>query len=62
MLVAVVVRRSGRGRGDRMKKNQVPRIRRRAAISQPIHTSVRIARSLLRSEGMRMPECLPRIE
>jgi hypothetical protein len=45
-----------------MKKNQVPRIRRKAAINQPIHTNVRIARSLLRSEGMGIPDCLPRIQ
>jgi hypothetical protein len=28
-------------------------------MTQPIHTMVWTARSLLRSEGMRIPDCLP---
>jgi hypothetical protein len=42
-----------------MKKNQVPKTRRKAAMIQPIHTMVRTASSLLWSEGMRIPGCLP---
>jgi hypothetical protein len=45
-----------------MKKYQVPKTRRKAAMIQPIHTMVWTARSLLRSEGMRIPDCLPRHE
>jgi hypothetical protein len=45
-----------------MKKYQVPKTRRKAAMIQPIHTMVWTARSLLRSEGMRIPDCLPRQE
>jgi hypothetical protein len=41
-----------------MKKNQVPRPRAIAATIQPIHTSARAARSLLRSEGIPIPDCL----
>jgi hypothetical protein len=41
-----------------MKKNQVPRPRAIAATIQPIQTNARAARSLLRSEGMPMPDCL----
>lgn len=41
-----------------MKKNQVPRPRAIAARIQPIQTKARAARSLLRSEGMPMPDCL----
>jgi hypothetical protein len=41
-----------------MKKNQVPRPRAIAATIQPIQTSARAARSLLRSEGMPIPDCL----
>jgi hypothetical protein len=43
-----------------MKKNQVPRARTMAAMIQPIQTRVRLASSLVRSEGMRIPDCLPR--
>jgi hypothetical protein len=45
-----------------MKKNQVPKARRKAAMIQPTHTIVRNARSLVRSEGMRITDCLPRQE
>jgi hypothetical protein len=45
-----------------MKKYQVPKTRRKAATTQPIHTMAWTARSLLRSEGMRIPDCLPRQE
>jgi hypothetical protein len=41
-----------------MKKNQVPRPRAIAATIQPIQTNARAARSLLRSEGMPIPDCL----
>ena len=41
-----------------MKKNQVPRPRAIAATTQPIQTKARAARSLLRSEGMPIPDCL----
>jgi len=41
-----------------MKKNQVPRPRATAATIQPIQTNARAARSLLRSEGMPIPDCL----
>jgi hypothetical protein len=41
-----------------MKKNQVPRPRAIAAMTQPIQTKARAARSLLRSEGMPIPDCL----
>jgi hypothetical protein len=41
-----------------MKKNQVPRPRAIAATIQPIQTKARAARSLLRSEGMPIPDCL----
>ena len=42
-----------------MKKNQVPRQRATAATIQPIQTNPRTARSLVRSEGMPIPDCLP---
>jgi hypothetical protein len=42
-----------------MKKNQVPRPRATAATIQPTQTNARTARSLLRSEGMPIPDCLP---
>jgi hypothetical protein len=41
-----------------MKKNHVPRPRAIAATTQPIQTNARAARSLLRSEGMPIPDCL----
>jgi hypothetical protein len=41
-----------------MKKNQVPRPRAIAATIQPTQTKARAARSLLRSEGMPIPDCL----
>ncbi len=41
-----------------MKKNQVPRPRAIAATIQPIQTNARAARSLLRSEGIPIPDCL----
>ena len=41
-----------------MKKNQVPRPRAAAARIQPIHTNARTARSLLRSEGIPITDCL----
>jgi hypothetical protein len=41
-----------------MKKNQVPTTRSKAAKIQPIHTNVRTARWVPRSEGVRMPDYL----
>ena len=41
-----------------MKKNHVPRPRAIAATIQPIQTNARAARSLLRSDGMPIPDCL----
>jgi hypothetical protein len=41
-----------------MKKNHVPSPRAIAATIQPIQTKARAARSLLRSEGIPIPDCL----
>lgn len=45
-----------------MKKNQVPKTRMTVATIQPIHTNVRTARSMLRSEGLRIPNYLPGLD